>query len=463
MLTRKNLCWLPLAVIALLFFFTQTYPDFVGMARLSFDLLDHLFHGQFLTYYHSMEWLYGIWVYLLYAIWELPVYLAFQLLHIPSGELEQVVPALLWIKLLPFGAGLFSLVTFRSLADQVLKAARDKEIALYLYAASLFVILPVLGTATNDIVYLPFIQLGIGFYLKGKNRPFLLCFALANSGKLLSLFIFLPLLFYRDKKPLVLLRNMAASLALIVIDKLLLLPSASAGIGRGKTGEFFQYLLRMRLEVGPGINVLPMAFALLCLYAFLRGGFRSEQRAHEAIWLSGLGITLFFLFGMHHSQWCILMATFLPLICMLSGRLRALQIFLLTAFEGLFVFRECFMLTWVFAGWGAYEYLILKHFGRQSIRGQNAVTWFFDYVLGSAAPYAHMDLIYTILLFLAVCLFVLGFPGRAKEGSAAEGESGMAPAGIRAALREGILPLLVLRTLLPAFYWIYTFIVLIWL
>ena len=453
MRNQKLLFWLPLIVISIIFFFTQSYPDFVGLARLSFDLLDYLFHGRFIDYYNSMEWLYGIWVYLLYALWELPVYLVFAILKIPFSELEQVIPALLWIKVLPAGAGVISIFTFRKLSSALLKKPIDIDISSYIYASSLFVVLPVLGTATCDIVYIPFIQMGIYNFLKEKNREFLICFAFANSGKLLALFIFLPLLFYRDKKITALIKNGLGALSLIILDRILLLPSLSANIGREKTGSFFQYLLSYKIPIGGGgIHVLPFLFGLLCLHAFLRKGFPTPLRGHESIWLGGLGITLFFLFGGHHSQWCVLMGTFLPLLCMFSEGFKMLCIFLLSLFESLFVFRECFMLTWVFAGWGAFESLILKNFGHQNIRGQNAVTYFFDYVLESAAPYTYMTFLYTFLLVLFVALFAFSFPKEEFVAAASEEEQA-----------KGFLPLLAFRTLLPAAYWLYTFIILIWL
>lgn len=203
--------WLALGLLLTVCFVSYCYTDLHLIVRHSLNLWRQLGQGRLLHFYRTATPLtvgalnpqtgevpYDIWVYLLIAVWNLPVLLWEQLTGL---TLDASVLAILWAKLgllLPFAGCFWALC---GIAD-TLGAPRRAGWACFAFAGSLFALNGLFCIGQIDIISVFFTLMGLWAWLRRQRRGFLGWFCLAVTCKMFALFVFLPLLLLWEKRPL---------------------------------------------------------------------------------------------------------------------------------------------------------------------------------------------------------------------------------------------------------------------
>lgn len=300
-------------VLLLLFTAAFVHPDLMETANHSYLLLDSIFSGRFFDFYtdvlaHANDLYYinaahyNIAAYVLFAVWELPVWLFNRIF-----SLHVVEPALwLWTKLLC--AGLLPACAWQM--DRLVTASlggRDTAKK----AAWLFLLCPIPFLLASFGFYdLPAVFLMLAAlccYVKDDMKGFCLLMGCSALFKVFALLLFVPLLLLARKK---LLREW------VPLGVLAVLPYGLTSLlfwGRtGDVNEFMDLILHRFFEYAVGfIPLLATAIGVLSVWCYLRpvpGTPAERLRAAASCGLAVFGSVL--LFMAWHPQWAVFMFPF---------------------------------------------------------------------------------------------------------------------------------------------------------
>lgn len=308
-----------LLAAGLVCFFAFFHPDIQETARHAYILIRSSLDGDFLQFFEiTLQRSYGyaytnaahyhILFYLVYALWELPLYLIEQLFHLAFSDLVLSV----WCKTIGVGFYLGCGILTGRLARQLgcsEQAAGWAPLLFWLNPISFFTI-NIMGQ--YDSICLFFLLWALTFYFRGRLVAFTLLMGAGLVFKFFPLVVFLPLLLLAEKRPGRVLGHLALSLWLY-------LPGALLFAGRTGDAGFFNSLMARRLfaQVFPGgvmnVSCIGLGLVLLCALAWLLRPKDDGQRQRWALYLALCGFGVLFLFVYWHPQWLILLAPFLLL------------------------------------------------------------------------------------------------------------------------------------------------------
>ena len=173
--------------------------------------------------------MYGFGLYLVFAVWNLPLWL---LQELGGVNVFTSVLALSWAKAitLPFLLGSAWLVG-RICTELGLPAGRAKW-SRFMFLTSGFLVTAVFVMAQYDVIHIFFSTLGIYYLLRGRHRAFVAAFAVAIAMKFFPIFIFIPVLLLKEKRPTRILLGLAGAASLAVLLRIPFLFGADASLGR---------------------------------------------------------------------------------------------------------------------------------------------------------------------------------------------------------------------------------------
>ena len=322
------------AVFCLLAF---AHPDIVETARHGYILIRSTLDGNFLGFFEDVyDRVYGygytnaahynILLYLLYALWELPLYLIERI----GGFAFTDLTLSLWAKWLSagfyLGCGLLTGALARRLGCGE-TGCRWAPFFFWLNPISFFTTL-IMGQ--YDSICLFFLLLALLYYLDGKMIPFSLIMGVGMVFKFFPIFLLLPLVLLAEKRLL-------RAAGYVLLSLWLYLPTSLLFWGRTGDAGFFNQLMIERLfaQVFPGgvkdASLFLLSLALVCIAARLWQPADRAAQNRGAIYFGLVVFSLLFLFVYWHPQWLILLVPF----TLLTGlQLRDKTLFALT--EGVF-------------------------------------------------------------------------------------------------------------------------------
>ena len=301
------------AVFCLLVF---AHPDIVETARHGYILIRSTLDGNFFGFFedvYSRVYGYGytnaahynILLYLLYALWELPLYLIERI----GGFVFTDLTLSLWCKWLGagfyLGCGLLTGALARRLGCEE-TACRWVPLFFWLNPISFFTIL-VMGQ--YDSICLFFLLWALIYYLDGRMIPFSLVIGVGMVFKFFPVFLLLPLVLLAEKRLLRAVGYMALSLWLY-------LPTSLLFWGRTGDAGFFNQLMIERIfaQAFPGgvadASLFLLLLALTCVAARLWQPADRNALGRAAVYLGLVVFGLLFAFVYWHPQWLILLVPF---------------------------------------------------------------------------------------------------------------------------------------------------------
>lgn len=305
-------------VIAIFCGITFEHTDLIHTAACSYGFTN----GHFLDFYDYVAEFdinpgYMPTVYLLFAIWNLPIRLL-GIVHVPTLDLG-LIP-LMWAKILPCLAFLAcGWVTYQICLTMGMTSGRAK---LCMYA-TLTCPIGIYGQfifGQYDSLMLLCCLLGFLFYLKDKDLWFVVCFAVAVTIKYTALLLFIPLLVLKEKNIWKIAVACVGAMLLFGLEYLAYHGSPAFaenvfGVGNydGPSGYIFHTGLSIGFTLSGidyQVNLIIVIFALICAWAYFTKTETMEQLAQWAVFLCCL--SLFNIFGLckYHPQWLVLAVPF---------------------------------------------------------------------------------------------------------------------------------------------------------
>lgn len=339
---------------------SQTYGDILITARQGMNFWHFFKEGELFSFfaknicasgnnaYTSVFYaIYNILVYLIFAVWTLPLVLlqvGFQV------DVLNNLLCLIYINLLPALFLALVVQTGRKIALQMTGTKKATNLFAALMLTSLLVIGPVMTIKQYDTIELFFILLGILAWLKHRHAGFVLLFAIAICMKFFAVLVFLPLLLLREKRPLPIIRDIAVCGAVYMVTTLpfQLFGESVSGV-ENATGTFVEMLKQSNFM---DINLLGLGLVCVCLFSFLTSPKDREEESRFAIWLCTASFAVFFIVGGElHPYWIVLLAPFLSLLTAQSGMPRLYPNLVLDTIIGVF-FAFKSMAHYSFCYWG---------------------------------------------------------------------------------------------------------------
>ena len=316
--------WIIAGVIGVLALVCFQHPDIWETSNHSWILLESIFSGRFLDFYQVVEARefplyyinganYSIALYLLFALWQLPVWVICKLGGLAINEYF----LLFYSKVLPAAAfGLCALLMVRLARGAGLSEGDSRwcGLGLLLCPPAVFGCL-VMGQ--YDSLCLALTLWGLLFYQKGELRRFVLVFGAAAAFKFFPLLLLVPLLLLAEKRPSRVIGLGALSLWLVALCTLLFL--GRTGSANNFTLQMFGRLLKAGLPGGMGtVSFFVLGYALLAVACWLYRPEAGQLSGTLPLYLCMAVYGLLLVCIKWHPQWEILVCPFLILCAFLQ-------------------------------------------------------------------------------------------------------------------------------------------------
>lgn len=312
-----------LCVVAYVFF---AHPDVIETSNHSYVLLSSTFQGRFLEFYNDVmahpfgKFLYyinnahyNIFVYIIFALAELPYFLIHVIFKTTLNE-----PLLYYIgKLVSAGFTVACIPLVKKVAVQLGLQPQDANWAALFFALMPPVFFSSMVMGQYDAICLFFILLGLYYWLKGNLVMCAFWMGAGAAGKFFSLLLLVPLILLAEKRPLHIIKNGLVSLWVVLPTSLLFM---------GRTGDMgifndimISRLFAAKLPAASNIPIFPTIYLVLCAVAYFWHP-AEKDRGQRGIWLCLATFAALFFFVDWHPQWVILLAPFLVLSTFLEKK-----------------------------------------------------------------------------------------------------------------------------------------------
>lgn len=366
----NGFCKLDIVAILLAFgfcFFTMYYADIAVTARFSLTFIDSLFDGKPISFYGNAlvtgiapeGAVYDIGMYILFAVWNLPVWILNKLFGINLMS----VGCLLWYKLL--------LLVFMFIsADCIGKIGHlmgydditQNSVKLY-YLLSFTLIFPVFVAVQYDILPLTFILYGTLFCLKGNKRKFILFFAIAMTMKPFALFAFVILILLTEKRILKIIVNGLSGVSLLLCCKIIYSFSEEY---RMSGGDFLSGMLPKLFSKSVSIGNAELSLFMLVLFLICIGAYNwnignnQQENSRKMVLMVSCVWAAFSLLVDILPYWLVYFAPFL-ILCVFMNPRKVNFCLILDWFYNISVTIIMIMkYTWVYGGEKTFQYLFFK-------------------------------------------------------------------------------------------------------
>lgn len=354
------------AVISLVLFYSYIYNDILETTRMGIRFWEDLFSGRIRFFYNEfvtmspvayakdVQGVYDFPIYILFAIWDLPLYL---ISRYSSIDVFQSVGCMIWIKtmLLVFSV-LFAIALYRLATAIGLKEEQALLACILFYTSNLFMT-SIIVLSAYDITALYFTVLGVTCWIKNDRRGFVLNFMLAIPLKMFALLIFLPLLLLREKNIWKILGNMLLALSPILVFRILI-PCSGNGIGfrlsdmlhgTDLSNLALLYAITYHSEMVLGeIYYSVIGFGILMAVCYFIRLKTSQQYAEWGIYVCFVSYAILFTTCVSHPYWIIIMTPFTVLLAMMNRRYLHINLILDTVGTWGILLAQLFYFPWCF-------------------------------------------------------------------------------------------------------------------
>lgn len=332
--------WLCVGAVLLFAHISFLYSDLTDTYENSVLFLRAIAQGRLTDFYsYSVENVRTLWaanydsmIYVVYGLWNLPVYLLTKLLGI---DYLAWAPGILWCKTL---GTLLCLVIARYIYKILFYVGTPKRFCLlgsFLYLSSTALYLSVFVIAQVDSFAILLLVIGFYCYLKEEYGRFFLCFLIAMPCKMFAALMFLPLLLLVEKRIVMAGIKTALVFSLSMLSGLLFRGDPAYGFAVGSQSR--DGVLRLlEGELFWGQNVIPffIAYMGICLFCYLYDGYRKNRKEYQIpvycvmfMWAS------FVCFVYINAYWVYFLLPFLAIGIVACGRFQKVCFLLELAFS----------------------------------------------------------------------------------------------------------------------------------
>lgn len=346
-------------------FFTMYYSDILITCEHSINFLNCLFNGEILNFYDyakvnssfGTNAYYDILVYIIFGIWNLPIYLLKTF-----GGISIFNPVvLLWYKLLVVIFLCLCILYARKICSICTNDQnKEKYITLFLLS-SLLIIVPTLQVAQYDDIYILLILMGTYSLMKKEKKKFVLFFALAMPIKFFSLLFFIPLLFISEKRIGRIIFNVGCLGIGPLLAGFLFHKSIAYGeISQFTRNYFFDVFFSTNLKVAgvEGISFFAIAYLSICVYAYaIKVDDYTEKTYIKVLFLVASAM---FVLCDTTPYWLIILGFFIIIYVFICVDDIEVGLWLEYIISVCFFTCGIFRTNWVFGGQKTFSYLFLR-------------------------------------------------------------------------------------------------------
>lgn len=411
-----------MVLLSLLFFYlTYFYTDVAITTRSGIDFWTYLFNGQItqfyelsknMTFYDTLhcDALYDFSIYIIFAIWDFPLWLAEKFLNIDA---LLSTPCLLWAKgiMLPFLAGT---VVFLKKTGTALGFSKEKnQWCVFIFLSSSFVMSSIFVLCQYDIIGIFFSLVALYYYLTGDMKKFTFFMAISITMKTFALFIFLPLLLLKEKKVVRIIMYTLCSLSVFIVSQLIF-----TLLGTTPTGSFLfaqmNKMLMGTVTLGLGnASLFVMLYLALLLFCYLKQIDNTYEFQRFGVYIPFVVWALFFVFSESSPYWIILITPYFALMVCQNVKLLKINLWLDTfAGIGLILAQNLFF-PWVFS----YKWLMaLMPFAKwihpieQMVQENNLFVFANEEAITTFTNTFGLPLTLGLFAFSMLALIILNFP-----------------------------------------------------
>lgn len=352
----RQICFGLTVFTGVIAFFCFFYSDILITVEHSFNLIDCLLRGEFLSFYqyaiehnsYSQPAVYDFPIYVIFAIWNLPIYVIAKLTGI---DYLNSLPCLIWIKSMLVVWVWASLYYVKNICAEIKIDETDNEWVSSFYISSVFLIVPVLILTQYDIISITLMLSGILGYIRKDEKRFVFSFMFAITMKLFAVFIFIPLLLLREKNLIKIVIKMLEGMIFLLFCKILFGGQAAY---KSSTSSFSNDMLN-RLQISsiqwifPEYTI-PIFFVLLfgvCVFCFANKCNDDTELNLFAIYIPYVVFGGFISLIQINLYWMVLFAPFSTILILKNKNYLKLNLLLDTFLGGAIIFVLSTLTWWV--------------------------------------------------------------------------------------------------------------------
>lgn len=300
-------------------FFFMSHPDLWETANHSYVFLESIFSGNFFnfyeyiaahnnTYYYINVANYNVIIYIIFGLWELPVYIFNQIFHLALNE--QFI--IYWAKIVSAGFFVGCGFMLKRLCEALgfEKSKASTAALFFLFNPIAFYSPMVMGQ--YDTLCLFFTLWALCRYVKGDYGKFSFILGIGIVCKFFPLMIFIPLILLAEKRILKLLQYALTALWLYIPTTLLFM--GKTGNAKAFTQAMIDRMFAVTTETGVrGVSVFTLAYALIVFAAFVYVPKSEKARQYMSVYVPMAVFGVLFNYICWHPQWLILFIPFVTL------------------------------------------------------------------------------------------------------------------------------------------------------
>lgn len=340
--TKPNIidCFIVIALIVVCYF-SFNHGDILATSTHGKDLLVCIFKGNFFNFYDftSSTAVYSIILYLVFAIWSIPVCVVYKLFGLTLwGILDYngiPYPVLMWYKLLPT---LFYIGIAYLLYKIVLELKLDEKIAkwaFFLFISSPIAMFSQFVFGQYDAIGLFFTVLALYMFIKKKYIYFSVFMSFAITFKMFALFVFIPLVLLFEKRVLHIIKHFVIGISLYFLTGLMFINSKGYKDALSFSGDIKDRLFMNGISTQMGtISFFTCVMILLCVFAYVKKCDDDTEFNTYALYISFASFAALFAFILWHPQWVIWVVPFMTLAILLYSNTNISLILQISMFVG---------------------------------------------------------------------------------------------------------------------------------
>lgn len=263
---------------------------------------------------------YGFLTFAIIAVWNLPLWLLQELADV---NVFTSMLGLTWMKLITVPFLLGTAVVVDRIGHVVAPDNPWRPWTRFVLLSSGFLVAGIFVMGQFDILHAFFTMLGLYFLVRGRNRAFLAAFAVAAAIKWFPLFVFLPVLLLKEKRPTRILLMLGSVLAPALLLKVpfMFAPNPDAQLA---SDLMTTLLMGNTIPVGVvALPIFPLLFCVLCIACYLHQPETQHGFHVAAFYAAFAGPALFFISAPAFPYWFAMLCPLFAILWLLNpGRAR---------------------------------------------------------------------------------------------------------------------------------------------
>ena len=305
-------------------FFLFSHPDLWETANHGYVFLESLFSGKVLhfyeicarhenTYYYLNSANYNIVIYIIFGLWELPVFVFNKIFHLRLNERFLIY----WAKCVSVGFFVGCGILVKKICLKLNLSENTATAGMFLFIFNPIAFFSPMAMGQYDSICLFFSLLAMMFYLDGNMAKTCFVAGIGAVCKFFPLLIFIPLILLREKKILNILKYVLLCLWLYIPTSLLF--HGRTGNASAFTSMMIDRLFQANISLGIGeVSIFLLCYCFLVFVRFICNLRDKREFNYTAVYLSMAVFRLLFLTIGWHPQWLILLVPFMVISALLQ-------------------------------------------------------------------------------------------------------------------------------------------------